>query len=201
MNAVRAEVYYTYQDYLTWPDNPRYELIDGIPYMMSGPSPEHQEVLGELHAKFHALLKGKPCKVFISPLDVRLNENRFDDTVVQPDLFVVCDQNKITKRGCEGAPDLIIEILSPSSGRMDNLIKFKRYKRAEVREYWIVNPETRIVQAYILSGDTYIASLYDSTEKIPVHVLPGCEIDLSDVFPPREEEPEAKGPEAAAVSK
>ncbi len=196
MDAVQAEVYYTYQDYLTWPDYPRYELIDGQPYMMASPSPEHQEIILALGSQFHGFLKGKPCRVFTLPLDVRLNENRFDDTVVQPDLLVVCDNNKITKKCCEGAPDLVIEIVSPSSGQMDRLIKFKRYQRAGVREYWIVDPETRIVQVHVLNDGTYTASPYDSSEKVPVQILPGCEIDLADVFPPKEETPDNEAPKA-----
>jgi Uma2 family endonuclease len=187
VDALEKEVSYTYEDYFSWPDYPRYELIDGQPYMLAAPSPVHQDVLGGLYAQFRAFLKGKTCHAYVAPLDVFLNENRFDDTVVQPDLLVVCDQNKITQKGCEGAPDLVIEIVSPSSGQMDSLIKFKRYQRAGVREYWIVNPETRVVQVYLLHDGRYIASPYDSTEKIPVHVLPECEIDLSDVFPPKEE--------------
>jgi Uma2 family endonuclease len=190
------EIYMTSQDYLSWPDSPRYELIDGQPYMLASPSPEHQAILGQLHVQFHALLKGKPCQVFISPLDVFLNENRFDDTVVQPDLFVVCDKNKITKKGCEGSPDLIIEIVSPSSGHMDRLIKHKRYKNAAAREYWIVDPETRIVEVHVLNDGNYIVSPYSSEEKVAVDTFAGCEIDLSAVFPPEEKVPQNDGPKS-----
>jgi Uma2 family endonuclease len=197
MDAVQNENYFTYEDYLSWPDYPRYELIDGEAFMLASPTPEHQAIIGELHVQFHTLLKGKTCQVFISPLDVILERTPFGDTVVQPDLLVICDKNKITKKGCEGAPDLVIEILSPSSGRMDNLIKFKRYQRAGVPEYWIVNPETGIVHSYVLHDGKYIAFVYDHTAKIPVHVLPECEIDLNDVLPPRVEAVPAKAPKAS----
>jgi Uma2 family endonuclease len=194
MNAVREESYFTYEDYLTWPDYPRYELIDGDAYMLAAPTPQHQAILLGFGVQFHTFLKGKTCQAFVSPLDVILEKTPFGDTVVQPDLLVVCDKNKITKKGCEGVPDLVIEILSPSSGRMDNLIKFKRYQRAGIAEYWIVNPETGIVHCYVLQDGKYIASHYDQTEKISVHVLPECEIDLNDIFPPRVEIPPAKAP-------
>jgi Uma2 family endonuclease len=194
----QEEEYYTYEDYLSWPDYPRYELIDGVPYMLAAPTPEHQRILGELHVQFHAFLKGKTCQVFLSPFDVRLKENPFNDTIVQPDLLVVCDKNKITKKGCEGAPDLVIEIESPSSGKMDKMIKFNRYLQAGVREYWIVDPDAQIVQVHLLHDGKYITSPYGSKDTIPVHVLSECKIDLSDVFPPQEEEPVKEGPKMTA---
>jgi Uma2 family endonuclease len=197
MDAVREEQYFTYEDYLSWPDYPRYELIDGEAYMLAAPTPEHQTIILGFGAQFHTFLKGKKCQAFVSPLDVILERTPFGDTVVQPDLLVVCDKNKITKKGCEGAPDLVIEILSPSSGRMDNLIKFERYQRAGVPEYWIVNPETGIVHSYVLHDGKYIASVYDHTAKIPVHVLPECEIDLNDVLPTRVEVVPAKAPKVS----
>jgi Uma2 family endonuclease len=187
MDAQQITDYYTFKDYLTWPDTPRYELIDGVPYMMAGASDIHQEVLGNLHAQLHSFLKGKQCRVFVSPYDVRLKDNGFDDTVVQPDVFVVCDRNKITRTYLNGAPDLVIEIVSPSSGKLDRIIKFKRYQHAGIREYWVVDPADRSVHVYILNGGRYTSFVYDDDEKIPAHVLPGCEIDLADVFPPKED--------------
>jgi Uma2 family endonuclease len=188
MNAERAEAYYTYKDYLKWPDYPRYELIDGAPYMMAGASDIHQDVLGGLYSQFRSFLNGKTCRVLMAPYDVRLNENDYDDTVVQPDILVVCDREKIHRNYCDGAPDLVIEILSPSSGRHDRIVKLKRYLRAGIGEYWIVDPSEKSVHVHILNGKIYGIFVYERDEKIPVHTLPGLEIDLNDVFP--QDEPE-----------
>jgi Uma2 family endonuclease len=190
MDAQQDIAYYTFKDYLTWPDNPRYELIDGVPQMMAGASDIHQEILLALGSQFRTFLKGKQCRVFVSPYDVRLNENDFDDTVVQPDVFVVCDRSKITRTYLNGTPDLAIEVLSPTSGRYDRIVKFKRYQRAGISEYWVVDPADRSVHVYILNESRYISFVYEKDEKIPVHVLPGCEIDLADVFPPKDENAE-----------
>jgi Uma2 family endonuclease len=176
--------YYTYKEYIKWPDKPRYELIDGVPYMMAGASNTHQEIVLAIGSQFRAFLKGKQCRAFIAPYDVRLNENNFDDTVVQPDVFVVCDRNKITRTYLNGAPDLAVEVLSPKSGKHDRIVKYKRYQRAGIREYWVVDPSDKSVHVYILNEGKYISFVYEENEKIPVHVLPGCEIDLADVFPP-----------------
>jgi Uma2 family endonuclease len=130
-------------------------------------------------------LEGKPCKVFVAPFSVRLNPvaDRRDDTVLEPDLLVVCDPAKLDKRGCNGAPDLVIEILSPSTARNDKVVKLNKYQNAGVREYWIVEPDTQTVLICVLdAGGRYIFSSYDDTGRAPVSVLPGCEIDLGAVF-------------------
>jgi len=174
---------YTYADYCTWDDSERWELIEGIPYAMSpAPSQHHQEISGELHLQLATFLKGKPCKVFHAPFDVRLNVDDEDDTVVQPDLLVVCDHSKLDGKCCRGAPDLVIEILSPSTARHDRMVKMQQYQQAGVREYWIVDPDTKTVQVCILENGRYFVTAYADTDTAPVAVLPGCEINLSDVF-------------------
>ena len=174
---------YTYADYLTWDDDKRYELIDGVAYLMSpAPSPEHQDILRELSLIIGVFLKGKSCKLYFAPLDVRLNANRRNDTVVQPDLIVVCDKTKIDGHGYAGAPDLVIEVLSPSTKRHDRITKLDLYQKAGVREYWVVDPETTSVQVFILKDGQYFISGYGEDDTVPVHVLPGCEIKLRDVF-------------------
>ena len=178
--AVKQEDYYTYEDWLAIDDGNRYELIDGTLYMMSSPSDRHQLVSGEIFRQLANFLLGKSCRVFPAPFDVRLfNE---EDTVVMPDIIVVCDPSKTSKSGCKGAPDLAIEILSPSTTRRDNYTKFKKYLRAGVKEYWIVDAEDKTVMAYRLIEDKYAASAYTDPDMAPVQILPGCEIDLSLVF-------------------
>ena len=177
------EKYYTYADYLTWDDDVRCELIDGMPYMMPpAPTTRHQSISGNLHGILYNILKGKPCKVFAAPFDVRLNHNSYDDTVVQPDLVVICDRNKIDDKGCVGAPDMVIEILSPATASHDRIIKLRRYQKAGVREYWIVDPETKTVQVFIHKNGEYVVAVYEETETVPVFVLEGLTIDLKDVF-------------------
>jgi Uma2 family endonuclease len=184
MPLLKEEEYYTYADYLSWDDAERYELIDGEAYMMAPPSRPHQEISGELFGAIWAFLKGKPCKVYAAPFSVRLNpaEDQSDDTVVEPDIVVVCDPAKLDNRGCNGAPDLVIEILSPSTSRYDRVIKFQKYREAEVREYWIVDPEEKSLVVYVLKNGEYVASTYEDTNTAPVTVLPGCRIDLNAVF-------------------
>jgi Uma2 family endonuclease len=170
---------YTYADYLEWKDGKRYELIDGKASMMAGPSPNHQSVSGEIFRQFSNFLLRKPCRVFSAPLDVRLfpQKDLSDDTVVQPDLLVVCDKTKLDKRGCNGAPDLVIEILSPSNETGEMFKKFQKYLQAGVREYWIVDLDSRLIQVHLLDNGCYISNIYDG-DNVPVSVLPGLSIDL-----------------------
>lgn len=177
------EKHYTHSDYLTWDDDSRYELIDGVPYMMSpAPSRVHQSVSSNLHLQLASFLKGKPCRVYHAPFDVRLNADTYDDTVVQPDLLVVCDRSKLDDKGCVGAPDIVVEILSPSTARHDRLVKFQIYQKAGVREYWLIDPDTKTLQVCILEDGKYITTMYGDTDTVHVHVLEGCAISLSDVF-------------------
>ena len=183
MQELRNEEYYTYSDYCTWGDDERWELIDGIPYAMPPSlSRKHQSILGELHVQFYNFLRGKPGEVYLAPFDVRLNADSYDDTVVQPDLVIVCDKSKLDDKGCIGAPDMVIEILSPSTFAHDKVLKFNKYLQYGVREYWIVEPESKIVSVNVLHDGTYVVSAYAEADDIPVRVLAGCSIALSEVF-------------------
>jgi len=173
---------YTYADYCTWDDDERWELIDGVPYAMSAPTWQHQGVSGNLFFQLFLFLRGKSCKVFSAPFDVRLNAATLDDTVVQPDIVVICDRAKLGGTGCLGAPDLVIEILSPSSASRDMFLKYRKYLQAEVPEYWVVDEESKSVRVFILKDGKYDAFDYTGEAKIPVHVLEGCEIDLAQIF-------------------
>jgi Uma2 family endonuclease len=186
---------YTYADFLEWDEHERCELVDGEVFMLAAPSMEHQRVLMELAYRIRDFLNGKPCKVFPAPFAVRLNPlaDNSDDTVLEPDIVVVCDPSKLDKKGCNGAPDLVMAISSGSTARCDKVEKFRRYQAAGVREYWIVDPDSKTVQACVLENGRYILSSYDDTGPAPVTVLPGCEIDLREVF--AEEIPETGGDE------
>jgi len=183
LESLRKDAYYTYSDYVKWDDGIRYELIDGVAYMMSpAPSWIHQEISGNLFGQLWQFLRGKPCKVYSAPFDVRLNAAQEDDTVVQPDIVVICDKSKLNDAGCAGAPDMLIEILSKSSARFDKHVKLQKYLKYGVREYWIIDPDSRTVQVYTLKDDNYIVSTYDETDEVNVTVLDGCVINLGEVF-------------------
>ena len=178
------DVRYTYADYCTWDDDVRYELIDGVPIVMDAPSRGHQGALGEFFGQLWSFLKRKPCKVYMAPFDVRLNADKEDDTVVQPDVIVVCDESKLNEKGCAGVPDLAIEVLSPSNKRHDTFVKYNKYLHVGIREYWIVDLEEKTVTVNILDKDkgVYRSVLYTELDTVPVHVIDGCQIDLHDVF-------------------
>ena len=183
MNMPQLDKRYTYADYATWPEDVRYELIDGVAHMMSpAPGRVHQTILGELYRQIATFLKGKQCKVYAAPFDVRLNADSGDDTVVQPDIVVVCDRSKLDDKGCNGAPDMVVEILSKSSLGRDRVLKFNRYLKAGIREYWIVEPDSKTATVYILDNGRYYSTAYAETDNAPVHVLEGCTINLTDVF-------------------
>jgi len=188
---------YTYADYLSWDESERIEIIDGIPYhtyggqivegapvMQATPSSAHQSISMELSRQLANFLKGKPCKAFAAPFTVRLEalEDDRDGTAVEPDIVVVCDHSKLDDKGCKGAPDMVVEIISPSTARKDRIIKFNKYQQAGVREYWIVDPDTKGVQVCILENGRYVTYMYADTDTAPVTVLPGCNISLPDVF-------------------
>ena len=176
---------YTYADYLSWDDDQRREIIEGVPYLMSpAPTWVHQEKNGELYRQFANFLKGKPCKVFHAPFDVRLfpADDNSDSTIVQPDIVVICNRSIIRGTGCAGAPDMVVEVLSPGTARLDRLVKFQLYQKAGVREYWIVDLETKTVSVHILKDGEYMTKAYGNADSAPVHVLEGLSINLADVF-------------------
>jgi len=174
--------HYTYDDYMSWDDDKRWEIIDGIPFVMTAPTVQHQEISGNIYLQLRKFLEGKQCKVFYAPFDVRLNAEINDDTVVQPDIIIICDHSIMDKTGCKGAPDMVVEILSPSSGNSDTVVKLNLYQKTGVREYWIIDPETRLTHVYILENGHYHLSSYTETNIIQVHILSGCTINMTDVF-------------------
>lgn len=185
----REDRYFTYADYCTWDDDRRWELIDGTAYLMASPAPIHQKALLNLGSKFQAHLKGKKCQVYVE-LDVRLNKDKGDDTVVRPDILVVCDPDKIGKTSINGTPDFIIEILSPSTRKHDMTTKFIKYREAAVKELWHVDPDSQTVTVYTWSDGVYIADNYGPTDKITVGILPELTIDMADIFETESEEKE-----------
>jgi Uma2 family endonuclease len=152
----KRDAHFTYADYLGWPDDERWELIDGVAYnMCAAPNLYHQHVVGELFTQLKNFLRSKPCRVFIAPFDVLLpqwqgQDDDSVDTVVQPDVLVFCERDKLHPRGGRGAPSLVVEVLSPWTSRKDLNEKFRLYQRVGVPEYWVIDPEGRSLQAYRL---------------------------------------------------
>jgi len=176
----------TYEDYYNMEhDGNKYELIDGELYAMAAPSISHQEVLGNLHWKIRAFLEGhKKCRVIIAPVDVRLNHKKKDDTVLQPDLIVVCDPSK-TKDGksVKGAPDFVVEIFSPSTRKRDIQMKLPRYKEAGVKEMWFIEPDTQTI--FVFKPDSPsedIARICTIDEEITLSILPELTISTNNIF-------------------
>ncbi|MDR0540452.1 MAG: Uma2 family endonuclease [Spirochaetaceae bacterium] len=184
--AYADEHRFTYADYKDWELKPgeRYELIDGVAYAMAAPNIRHQRISMYLSGEFSAFLKGKRCEVFAAPVDVRLfyEEDESDETVVQPDLIVVCDPRKLGEEGCRGAPDMVIEILSPSNSAIEMERKLELYRDAGVQEYWIVDPKNKHVRAYSLKDGQYTMRTFYLDESAVSEVLPGLEIPLTDMF-------------------
>ncbi|MDR1342168.1 MAG: Uma2 family endonuclease [Prevotellaceae bacterium] len=183
---------YTYADYLQWLDDKRRELINGFIRMMSAPATAHAEVTGDLHATLHYFIKQRSgkCKVFVAPFDVRLPKNGEKDdnkifSVVQPDIVVICDPSKIDEKGCLGAPDMVVEVISPYTRKYDLNDKFNLYEASGVKEYWTVEPFEKdvIVIVFLLQEDGRYAEgvIYRSGAKIPVQTLPGLEVDTDEL--------------------
>jgi Uma2 family endonuclease len=185
--ALKDSQYHCYSDYLSWMDDLRYELIDGEAYLMA-PAPDlaHQEVVGEIYFQARLALKGKPCRPFIAPFDVRLPKqdeaDELIDTVVQPDVLVVCDSNKLDRRGIRGAPDWVVEVLSPSTAGHDQIKKRKLYEYHGVREYWLIHPIDRVLTVYRLIGGEYDKpDLYELRGETIVSALPEVVIQWDDL--------------------
>ena len=177
---------YTFEDWLEMDDNENIELIDGVinrrneAYMRGEPSSRHMDIVTGLIGELYNFLKGKgkKCKLYTNPYMVKLNNK----TVVHPDVTVVCDKNKRTDKGCVGAPELVIEILSPSNAGDDIFKKYNQYRLAGVKEYWIVDPDKNIIRVYLLEDNQYHEKSYFEKDILPVTVLSGCEIDLKIIF-------------------
>ncbi len=174
----KEETGYTIRDIEALPENERAELIDGKIYWMATPTTTHQRILNFLNFEFYRYVKEKQgdCEVFISPFAVYLNET---STYVEPDLVVVCDGGRIDEKGCHGGPDLVIEIVSESSRRLDYVIKLFKYRMYGVREYWVVDPAMNRVQVYDLAKDNLRE--YTLTDQVPVGIYGGeLVIDFSE---------------------
>ena len=180
---------YTYADYLKWKFQERVELIRGKIFKMSpAPSREHQKISRQLSLFIFPFFDKKQCQAYSAPFDVRLPVSRKkgrDTTVVQPDLCVICDESKLDQKGCAGAPDLVIEILSPGNSRKEMREKFEVYEEAGIREYWIVDPERETVIAYVLNEQGKYIGLPPKTSEqmISPAIFPELQIDLGEVFP------------------
>ena len=195
---------YTYKDYAQWPEEERWELIDGIAYAQATPTRDHQRISRELLFYLTAFFRGKDCEPFHAPFSVVLpekNQQRQDArTVVEPDLVVICDQSRLHKHGYEGSPELIIEILSPSTSSKDMITKRLLYERHGVKEYWIVDPVHRIVTAYRLEGAKFTAfEHFSHKDTLTTSLFPGLAINLSQVFTSVGEETDESGKEILTV--
>lgn len=188
INQLDLNKSYTYADYLTWRFDEMVELIKGKIFRMSpAPNTFHQMVSANVLTLLKLATKGQKCKAFAAPTDIRLvtkgSENENIATVVQSDLFLVCDPLKLDEKGCLGSPDFIIEIISPSTSAKDLKIKYSLYEEAGDREYWIVHPGDLYVQCFILENGKYINSgVYAEDAKVPVHTIPGLELAVEDIF-------------------
>ena len=182
----KDERLYTYADYKEWDLDvgERFEFIYGVAYAMTSPNEPHQAILTALLGQFFVFLEGKPCRVYPAPFDVRLfyREDEEDDTVVQPDIIIICDEKKRGYEGCRGAPDLAVEILSPSNTAVEMERKFKLYEQAGVREYWVIDPENKGVTVYHFKNGVISGKTYKSTDTVSVEILPGLSIALERVF-------------------
>ena len=171
---------YTEEDYYNLPENVRAELIEGkLIYNQAAPSRLHQTVLGELYTVINNYLKakGNSCRVYPAPFAVMLSENK--ETIVEPDISVICDQNKLTDRGCSGAPDWIIEIISPGNPNNDYILKLNLYANAGVREYWIVDSRNESIFVYYLEQESLKPEVYTFQDKVKAHIYEDLYIDFA----------------------
>lgn len=188
--AYKVKQKYSYADYLKWNSDERWELISGVAFNMSpAPAPEHQEISGNIFYQIKKYLSGRKCKIYAAPFDVRFSEtaNLSDsavDTVLQPDISVICDTSKIDHRGCNGAPDLVIEILSPYTSDRDMRDKFFVYEKHGVKEYWIVDPANKTVHQYELldTGKYSSVLLHFKGDMIESRALSGLNLITDDLF-------------------
>jgi hypothetical protein len=175
---------YSYADYLVWKIKERVELIKGKILEMSAPSPIHQEISGNLQGALFVFLKNSKCKLYTAPFDVRFPQKGESQvyTVVQPDLCVVCDLEKIDSKGCVGAPDLVVEILSPGNSKKEMKSKFALYQEEGVREYWVVDPERELVFVYVADNKKFKPTIPIADDYVYSTIFPDFKIHTSDLF-------------------
>ena len=176
MEALKREEIYTIDDIYSLPEGERAELIDGQIYFMAPPTTNHQRILNFLNTEINLFIRKNngECEVFPAPFSVFLNEN--EKNYVEPDISVICDKNKITDKGCQGAPDWVIEIVSPSTKQMDYYKKLFKYRTAGVREYWVVDPDRKLVTVYNFERDTM--EEYPFGEEVPAGIYEGFSIKV-----------------------
>lgn len=187
---IKKDDHYTYGMYKDWPDEERWELIHGVAYNMSpAPSRKHQETLSWLFRELSLFLKDKSCKTYFAPFDVRLPEadeadDEAIDTVVQPDIVVFCDLTRLDDAGAKGAPDICVEVLSPSTSRKDLSVKFDLYERHGVKEYWVVDPAGEWFQVFSMidNGKFDEGRLFVKDGVFQSVVLPGFELNTQELF-------------------
>jgi len=180
---------YSYADYMKWPFIERLELLRGKIFKLSAPNTSHQKVGGKLYFELYGFLKGKTCQVFIAPFDIRLpvkNRKKDDEitTVVQPDICIVCDPAKIDARGVCGAPDLIVEILSPGNSKKELRLKHEIYEESGVREYWVIDPTEEFLMVFLpaTDGKFMAPKIYTPGDRLATDVVPGFTIDVAEIF-------------------
>jgi Uma2 family endonuclease len=181
---------YSYADYLTWMDDKRRELINGFVSLMTpAPARLHQKVSGYIFNKIYNFLTDKKCEVYSAPFDVRLPKNGEKTAekiynVVQPDITVICDSEKLDDRGCIGAPDLIVEILSPSTSKRDLTDKYDLYEKSGVKEYWIVRPNENTIQKFVLGSKSKyeFKGTFTEDDEISPDIFPDLQINVNEVF-------------------
>lgn len=178
----------SYEEYLKLDDDIRVEVLDGQIYDMTpSPTPKHQQVVGDLFTELSLYLRGKSCKVYISPIDVCLSGEDNDLKQVKewvlPDIVIVCDKNKIGDKRIVGAPDLIVEVLSLATAKKDKLIKYNKYQNAGVKEYWIIDPIHETIDVFLLKNQVFERDgVYIKGDQLPVHLFADHKIDLNVVF-------------------
>ena len=178
--ALKLDERYTWADYCKWPDGERWEIIGGEAFDMSpAPTLRHQAIVGEIYFQFASAFRDKKCKVFVSPADIKLSES----DVVEPDVFVVCDEERIKRTHIEGAPTLVIEVLSPSTEKKDRTIKMDLYASSGVKEIWVVDPDGATVEVFSLDSESYrLAGKHGENDKVTSVVFPELSVDLRRVF-------------------
>ena len=177
--------YCSLAEYRALPEDFRAELVEGELVALSAPSPYHQLISGDIYDPLKAYLKGKACRVIYAPVDIYLNEQDEDrPTIVQPDLVVICDPSKLKADGYHGAPDLVIEILSPSNRMREQAYKYELYQKYGVREYWVISPEEKALCVYLRNdkGQLAIQDFYGASDTVKVNILDDCQIDLAPIF-------------------